>query len=204
MTERPTPPHPITATLEPGVTWAVRNAAPTPVSTPQPSRHACSSRSASVDLHEMVLANEHVLGETAEADELVHEPVVVAEAGRSVLRAEELVCEAAVRIPGQALGAVTAVHRQAGDDVVTRAKVLNAVADRFHDAGGLVSQDERRGVDHPDSVQRVDVAVAHTACRDAHQDLADLRFVDVDVPHRRDARHGVDDCSADGLAPSDG
>jgi hypothetical protein len=43
MVERPTPPRPTTATVEPGSTLAVFTTAPTPVSTAQPNRAACSS-----------------------------------------------------------------------------------------------------------------------------------------------------------------
>ncbi len=42
-TDWPTPPQPITATLEPGCTPAVLKTAPNPVVTPQPSRASCSS-----------------------------------------------------------------------------------------------------------------------------------------------------------------
>ena len=40
MTERPTPPHPTTAAVEPGRTAAVLMAAPTPVVIPHPTRAA--------------------------------------------------------------------------------------------------------------------------------------------------------------------
>ena len=40
MTERPTPPHPTTATVEPARTAAVLTAAPTPVVTPHPTSAA--------------------------------------------------------------------------------------------------------------------------------------------------------------------
>src|SRR5262245_28139391 len=43
MIDRPTPPQPNTATDEPGVTFAVLIAAPTPVITPQPTSAALSS-----------------------------------------------------------------------------------------------------------------------------------------------------------------
>ena len=43
ITDWPTPPHPITATLEPGNTPAVFSTAPSPVVTPQPSRASSSS-----------------------------------------------------------------------------------------------------------------------------------------------------------------
>src|SRR5262245_22880541 len=48
ITDWPTPPQPITATLEPGLTPAVLSAAPTPVVTPQPSSaNSSSARSVS-------------------------------------------------------------------------------------------------------------------------------------------------------------
>src|SRR6185369_6190636 len=43
ITFSPTPPQPITTALLPGSTLAVLMAAPTPVMTPQPTRHALSS-----------------------------------------------------------------------------------------------------------------------------------------------------------------
>ena len=43
MTDWPTPPQPMTATVEPGSTSAVLSAAPTPVVTPQPISASCSS-----------------------------------------------------------------------------------------------------------------------------------------------------------------
>ncbi len=41
--DRPMPPQPTTATVEPGSTFAALNTAPTPVITPQPTRAARSS-----------------------------------------------------------------------------------------------------------------------------------------------------------------
>jgi len=43
ITDRPTPPQPNTATLDPGCTLAVLNTAPTPVVTPQPTSAAHSN-----------------------------------------------------------------------------------------------------------------------------------------------------------------
>ena len=43
ITAWPTPPHPMTATDDPGSTWAVLSAAPTPVVTPQPISASWSS-----------------------------------------------------------------------------------------------------------------------------------------------------------------
>ena len=47
MTLMPTPPHPMTAQVEPGVTLAVLMAAPTPVVTPQPMSEAISNGTSS-------------------------------------------------------------------------------------------------------------------------------------------------------------
>ncbi len=43
MTDRPTPPQPMTATRDPAKTGVVFIAAPTPVTTPQAIKHALSS-----------------------------------------------------------------------------------------------------------------------------------------------------------------
>ena len=43
ITDRPTPPHPITATVDPGLTFAVLITAPTPVVMPQPISAATSN-----------------------------------------------------------------------------------------------------------------------------------------------------------------
>ena len=43
MTERPIPPRPKIATVDPGSTFAVLSTAPMPVVTPHPSRHTLSS-----------------------------------------------------------------------------------------------------------------------------------------------------------------
>ena len=43
ITDWPTPPQPITATVSPAFTFAVLRAAPTPVVTPQPMSASCSS-----------------------------------------------------------------------------------------------------------------------------------------------------------------
>ena len=55
ITAWPTPPHPMTATIEPGSTCAVLSAAPTPVVTPQPMSASCSSGRSVLDLHHRVL-----------------------------------------------------------------------------------------------------------------------------------------------------
>ena len=67
----PTPPHPITATVEPGSTLAVLNTAPTPVVTPQPIRAARSSGMSSRIFTSACSWIEHLLGEGAQVEERV-------------------------------------------------------------------------------------------------------------------------------------
>ncbi len=189
MTASPTPPHPMTATVAPGVTFAVRSTAPIPVSTPHPSKQACESGELWVDAHEVVLAHEHLLGEAGEADELVHRFVATTEAGRGVRPSEVVVDEAAVGPAAQAVGAMTAVHREARDHAVTGPHVVHARPDRLDDAGGLVTEDERRREHGSVAVQRVQVAVAHARCRGADEHLAEAWTVDLDVADVRVSRY---------------
>ena len=62
---RPTPPQPKTATVEPGSTFAVLSAAPTPVVTPQPISAARSSGMSSRIFTTRVLVHQHLLGVAA-------------------------------------------------------------------------------------------------------------------------------------------
>ncbi len=57
---------PNTATVDPGVTFAVLSAAPTPVMTPHPMSAARSSGKLIVDLHQRVLVHQHLLGVSTE------------------------------------------------------------------------------------------------------------------------------------------
>ena len=75
------PPAPMTHTRLPGSTLAVRNTAPMPVVTPQPISAARSSGMSSVIFTTRVLVDEHLLGEAAEAGELVDGRAVAAAAG---------------------------------------------------------------------------------------------------------------------------
>src|SRR5438270_13226047 len=67
MTAWPTPPQPMTATVEPGLTCAVLRAAPTPVVTPQPMSASCSSSEVGLYLHQAGFVDDHGLGEGPES-----------------------------------------------------------------------------------------------------------------------------------------
>ena len=132
MAARPMPPAPMTATVLPGSTWAVRNTAPVPVSTPQPIERGPVERDVLGDLHDGPLVHEHLLGEAAEAGELARSACrrrASAAAACSPGPAEAVGVEHAVRVAGQALTALAAEHRQAAHDVVAGLHVGDALAD---------------------------------------------------------------------------
>ena len=68
---RPMPPAPMTHTVLPGSTAAVRNTAPMPVVTPQPIERGPVQRHVLGDDHHAVLVDEDLLGEAAQPGELV-------------------------------------------------------------------------------------------------------------------------------------
>ncbi len=153
-------------------------------------------RECGVDLHHVVLAHEHVLGEATQCHELVNGAAHVVQARGCVGSPGVVIGEAPVRLPGHAVRTVPAEHGQARDDVVTGPQVADTGADRLDDPGRFVPEDERHGEGHSVAAQGVDVAVAHTGCNHADVDLADSRLVDVDVDDLRCSRHRVDDRGA--------
>ena len=68
ITDRPTPPQPITATVEPGSTPAVCQTAPIPVDSAHPTRAASSSGAARSTAHHLALGDEGLLGEGGRAE----------------------------------------------------------------------------------------------------------------------------------------
>ena len=127
MTDWPTPPQPMIATVEPGSTPAVLSAAPTPVVTPQPMSASCSSgRLVSIftiddSLHVIVSAK-------------VPRPVIVmysVPSGRlpriAIITFELGVAE--VRLVVEAEPAGTARGDEGGDDVVALLHVRDLLAD---------------------------------------------------------------------------
>ena len=195
MQLRPTPPQPITATVEPGSTLAVLNTAPTPVVTPQPIS-AARSRGMSLRIFTSACSWISICSaKRRQVEELVHrragvgQPRRVAGAapGASLLVAQR-------QVAGEAVLAVAAVDRQAGDHVVARLHVADLVADRLDDAGRLVAEHggQRVGVL---ALHEVQVGVAQPGRGGADQHLAragraDLHLVDLEAPG-----HGLEEGS---------
>ena len=101
---------------------------------------------------------------------------------------------AEVRAAGQAVLAVAAEDRQAGDDVVARLELVDVRADRLDDAGRLVAEDGRRR-ERVEALDEVQVAVADAAGHRAHEHLAPDGLGDVDVLDRERLVGTVEDGS---------
>src|SRR5258708_4495604 len=83
---------------------------------------------------------------------------------------------------GEALRAGAAKPAEAGDDMVADANARHLAADRLHDPGALVPEHDRP-VERPtsDTVDDMQVAVAHAGRDGAHQHLARHRLVEIDA-----------------------
>ena len=93
MEFRPTPPQPMTTTLEPALTLAVLTTAPMPVSTPQAISEALSSLHVLGDGDRLRRVEHHALGESAGAqavDDRLARPVMQ---GRLPVKRENLLAE---------------------------------------------------------------------------------------------------------------
>ena len=155
----PTPPQPITATLAPGGTLAVRITAPTPVGTAHPTM-AARSRGMSGSIFTRAFSWTSISSaKVARPDEL-HARFPAGEsqtAARLVGRPRQTVLPAQGRASGQAPLALPAEPGRKGDDVVPRLHVGDVGADGLHDPRALVTQDGR--------TLRADTAVAGSANR---------------------------------------
>jgi hypothetical protein len=131
-----------------------------------------------VDLHERVLVHQHLLGVRGEVGELVHGLAVPGELRRLRLGTDGA-CLAEKRLAGEAVLALAAEHRQAGDHVIARRELRDLGADRLDDAGCLVPEDGRRR-ERVEAVDEVQVAVANARGHRPHADFPAARRVDVD------------------------
>ncbi len=114
ITLSPTPPTPNTAAVSPGWTLARLRTAPTPVSTPQPMRHAEVKGTSSRDLHRLDLGDDSPLDEDRRGREIRCRLARVLEGGRHVAEA----ADAPGRVPGGAGPAAPATGQGRDHDVV--------------------------------------------------------------------------------------
>src|ERR1700722_12197849 len=85
-----------------------------------------------------------------------------------------------MRTAEEALRAVAAINRGAGDDVIARLNGRDLTADSLNDASGLVAEN-RRGLGRQGAVQNMQIAVADAAGDGANKDLARAGLIDLDV-----------------------
>ena len=145
IAESPMPPQPITATVSPGSTFAVRNTAPTPVMTPQPISAARSSGMSS-RIFTTAFSCTSICSANRQrwANWWTASPPSRARRAALAGRRDRFAAAAARRVAGQAVLAVPAEDRETGDDVVAGLHVADLRADLLDDAGRLVAEHDRQ------------------------------------------------------------
>ena len=178
ITLRPTPPQPKTAHVEPGVDLRRVDRRADTRRDAAADQRCLREGDVAVDDDGRVLVHEGVLGEGAEA---AREAKLLLGAVQHRLRSD---AGRAVAEDGPALLAHlahTAVRAPRQDDVVAYLRRRDAVADRLHDAGALVAEDEGEAAVAPVALEDVPIRVADAAGVQAHKDFVDTGLVEVDL-----------------------
>ena len=128
------------------------------------------------DLHQRVFMHQHLLRERTQVGELAQAAVVVMQARRLAFATPHFGFLAQRHAPREAVFAMPAKRRQAGDDVIARLHIGDGITHRLDDASGFVAEHHRQlaGVG---AVVEVHVRMADARRRRAHQHLARLRLV---------------------------
>ena len=199
--ERPTPPQPITATRSPGRTPAVRQTAPTPVVTAQPTRPATSNGTSLRDRDARALRARRTPRRTSRG---------TSSGRRARRRARAASCRpSARRCPSPARRSSRAAAGRAGTrahaphdgthESATWSPTTTRVTpgpDRLDDAGALVAE-HGRAARLGGAVDRVQVGVADAARVQAHEHLAGPRRGELELLHLRAARRCLEHGGAD-------
>ena len=187
----PTPPQPITATVEPRPTLPVLIAAPSPAITPQPSRPTAAAPRRRVDLGALAGGDEGLLRERADAQRRRELGAVLQ---RHLLR-RVVGREAVPRLAAVARPAVAAHRAPVEHHEVAGLQPGDVRADRLDDTRRLVAEQEREVVVDP-ALAVVQVGVADAAGLHLHHRLARTGVGDVDRDHLD--RRALGECD-DGL-----
>ncbi|MNE64889.1 hypothetical protein D3C80_1603290 [compost metagenome] len=126
--------------------------------------------------------HQHLLGVGRQVDELGHRLLYVGQAGLFILAALGVGRHAQRQVAGDAVCAMAAIGRQAGDDVVARLDCAHQLAHLLDNAGGFVTQHHGCRV-RVQAVDKVQVRMADPDSDGAHQHfvragLADAHFLD--------------------------
>ena len=151
----PTPPQPMTATVSPGATLARVHCRTVAGDDGAADERGAVEGEVVADLHHGILVDEHHLGVGGQVGEGVQLLAAEAQALRDPRQHLHARVGADERPSGRAVVAGAAEHREAGDDVVALPNVADLGADRFDDAGELVTQDhgKRMRVEPLDEMQ---------------------------------------------------
>ena len=194
-------PAPNTAHVEPGATFAVLIAAPSPVERPQANRHARSS-GASGSTFASAISGMTVYSANVDVPMKWRIGSPSRDEPRRAVRQVALVLlladgEAEVRAVVVAVDALAALRREERDDVVARRDVAHAFADTLDDAGTLVAEHGRRVAGRVGAGGGVEVGVADAAGDEPHQHLACLRLGEVELLHLERCTELLEDGRAD-------
>ena len=198
---RPMPPRPITATVAPGQTFAVWIAAPTPVDTPQPRRHALSSGMPSGSGMACAACT------TVCVASVPHARTPESGAPSRARRSRGGWAQACEHRRGSPRMHDRHVPHGTAHDRTTRSPTRSPRRPEpilLDDPRAFVAEQHRERHAPVPVVARPEVAVTHAARHDPHLDLTGLRFVDLDRLDDDPAPRLVDDgpdASADHVAP---
>ena len=190
---RPIPPRPITATRAPGHTFAVWIAAPTPVETPHPRRHALRSGSSGRHRDRLRRMDDGVRRERAQRERPRERRGVPRPADARRLHPR---MGAAARDAAPARPAGAARHRPRQHDGIAHARRVHAVADLLDDAGSLVAEQHRERRSPVPVLDRPEIRVTDPAGDQPNEHLTgpgsvDLEVLDADLAPDR-VHHGAE------------
>ncbi len=130
--------------------------------------------------HAGVLVDQHLFGEGGQVEELVHAGRGLSQAGFVALGPLGVGADAQGHVPGQAVFAMAAIGRQAGDHVVARLHRSHFRPYLFDHASALVAQHGGQGIGIGAFVE-MQVGVADPGGDGADQDLVRAGLVDLHV-----------------------
>jgi hypothetical protein len=149
------------------------------------------------DLDHAVGRHHGLLGERGEEDAGArHGPSLVAQPRAAVGQhaGHVRVLGTDAELAAHAVVAAAARRPEGEDDLVPLGQAAHAGAERLHRAAGLVTEDGRERARQA-AVDEVQVRVAHPAVRDADEDLALGRLVDLHVVDDLDVLDSLEQCS---------
>jgi hypothetical protein len=194
-------PAPKTTHVDPGSTFAVFIAAPSPVERPHAKRTCVLERRLGVDLRQRDLRHDRVLRERGRPHEVTDRVAVPPESRRPVGQVALVLLladgQAEVRSLAAAVHTLAALRREERDDVIARGERRDVRADLLDHAGALVPENGRRVAGGVCARGRVEIGMAHPAGDEANERLARARLGELDLLHDERRAEFLEDGGAD-------